>query len=250
MGNVGSLTMKFPGKRAVIAAAWPAEAAEWSELLEKLGFSELFCADNGAETLRLVRAELPDVLLADEILPVLDGVTLSERILRAPLAVQPGILLVRPAGMHLRSIPRDCVSLYRPLTAEKIAAAAEAVRPERRSAPPEKRALAERTLMEIGVPEHCGRDYLLRAAEMVWADARLLRSLTTRVYPAIAEETASDARHVERAIRHVIDVAWRTGDLEAQERLFGETIDAKRGNPTCGEMIARIADILRWEGRA
>ena len=72
--------MKFPGKRAVIAAAWPAEAAEWSELLEKLGFSERFCAGNGTETLRLVRAELPDVLLADEILPVLDGVTLSERI--------------------------------------------------------------------------------------------------------------------------------------------------------------------------
>ena len=66
--------MKFPGKQAVIAAAWPAEAAEWSELLEKLGFSERFCADNGAETLRLVRAELPDVLLADEILSVLDGV--------------------------------------------------------------------------------------------------------------------------------------------------------------------------------
>ena len=116
--------MKFPGKRAVIAAAWPAEATEWSELLEKLGFSERFCADNGAETLRRVRAELPDVLLADEILSVLDGVTLSERILRAPLAVQPGILLVRPAGMHLRSIPQGCVSLYRPLTAEKIAAAA------------------------------------------------------------------------------------------------------------------------------
>lgn len=242
--------MKFPGKRAVIAAAWPAEAIAWSELLEKLGFSERFRAGSGAEALRLVRAELPDLLLADEILPVLDGVTLSERILRLPLAVQPGILLVRPVGMHLRPTSTGCVSLCRPLTAEKIAAAAEAVRPERRSAPPEKRALAERTLMEIGVPEHCGRDYLLRAAEMVWADARLLRSLTTRVYPAIAEETASDARHVERAIRHAIDVAWRTGDLEAQERLFGETIDAKRGNPTCGEMIARIADILRWEGRA
>ena len=39
MGKVGNLTMKSPGKRAVIAAAWPAEAAEWSELLEKLGFS-------------------------------------------------------------------------------------------------------------------------------------------------------------------------------------------------------------------
>lgn len=242
--------MKFPGKRAVIAAAWPAEATAWAGLLEELGFTERICAENGAEALRVVRAELPDLLLADEILPVLDGITLSERILAAPLAVQPGILLVRPAGMHVRRTSPGCVSLYRPLTAETIAAAVETVRPEARSAPPEKRALAEHALDEIGVPEHCGREYLLRAAEMVWADARLLRSLTTRVYPAIAEQTHSDARRVERAVRHVIDVAWRVGDLEAQERLFGETIDAKRGNPTNGEMIARIADILRWEGRA
>lgn len=242
--------MRFPGKRAVIAAAWPAEASAWVGMLEELGFSERICAENGAEALRLVRAELPDLLMVDEILPVLDGITLSERILAAPLSVHPGVLLVRPTGMHLRQTSPGCASLYRPLTAQAIAAVARTLCPEKRSVPPEKRALAERMLAEIGVPEHCGREYLLRAAEMIWADARLLRSLTTRVYPAIAEQNRTDARHVERAVHHVIDVAWRGGDLEAQERLFGETIDAKRGNPTNGEMIARIADILRWEGRA
>ena len=65
-----------------------------------------------------------------------------------------------------------------------------------------------------------------------------------------AKEFGADARHVERAIRHVIDVAWRSGEMEAQYKIFGDTIDAKRGSPTCGEMIAQIADILRWEGRA
>lgn len=242
--------MKIPERRAVVAAAWPADAAIWAEWLGELGFSERFCARNGADALRLVRSELPDLLLADEILPAIDGVTLAGRIVSEPLAVQPGILLVRPSGMYMRRIPHGCVSLHRPLSAEGIGAAAETVRPERRIIPPEKRALAEHALEKIGVPRHCGREYLLRAAEMVWADARLLRSLTTRLYPAIAQQSGADGRHVERAIRHVIDAAWREGDLEAQERLFGDTIDAKRGTPTCGEMIARIADILRWEGRA
>ena len=50
------------------------------------------------------------------------------------------------------------------------------------------------------------------------------------------------------AMRHAIDVAWRTGEIEQQQAIFGDTIDARRGKPTCGEMIALLADILRWEG--
>jgi hypothetical protein len=46
----------------------------------------------------------------------------------------------------------------------------------------------------------------------------------------------------------VIEVAWRTGEIDEQARIFGDTIDARRGRPTCGEMIAQLADILRWEG--
>ena len=50
------------------------------------------------------------------------------------------------------------------------------------------------------------------------------------------------------AICHVIDCAFRTGEIERQHRIFGDTIDARRGKPTGGEMIAQLADILRWEG--
>ena len=52
----------------------------------------------------------------------------------------------------------------------------------------------------------------------------------------------------ERAIRYVIDAAWRTGAMEEQNRIFGDTIDARRGRPPCGEMIAQLAEHLRWEG--
>ena len=71
---------------------------------------------------------------------------------------------------------------------------------------------------------------------------------TTRVYPEAARPLGGTPAQAERAIRHVIEVAWRRGDIEAQNELFGDTIDARRGRPTCGEMIAQLADILRWEG--
>ena len=100
------------------------------------------------------------------------------------------------------------------------------------------------------MPDHRGTDCLARAVELAWLDGRYLSALTSRLYPAVGRSFGMDGRAVERAIRYVIDAAWRMGEIEAQYQIFGNTVDARRGSPTCGEMIARIADILRWEGRA
>ena len=75
-----------------------------------------------------------------------------------------------------------------------------------------------------------------------------LVALRAALYPAIARSTGLTAEQVERAIRHVIDGAFRSGAIEEQHKIFGDTIDARRGKPTSGEMIAQLADILRWEG--
>ena len=69
-----------------------------------------------------------------------------------------------------------------------------------------------------------------------------------RLYPAVAGHAGMTPAQAERAIRHVIDAAWRTGQIEQQNRIFGDTIDARRGKPTSGEMIAQLAEELRWEG--
>lgn len=52
---------------------------------------------------------------------------------------------------------------------------------------------------------------------------------------------------VERAIRHVIEVAWGRGDQQTVEKIFGYTISAAKGKPTNSEFIAMIADKLRLE---
>ena len=66
-------------------------------------------------------------------------------------------------------------------------------------------------------------------------------------YPEVARQTGLSPAQVERALRHAIDAAWRNGAIEHQHRIFGDTIDARRGKPTCGEMIAQLAEELRWE---
>ena len=114
--------------------------------------------------------------------------------------------------------------------------------------PPEKAAALTDLLDRLGVPEHFGREALYRAAALCWRDRRRLANLRDRVYPDAGRPFGRTGAQVERAVRHVIDAAWRTGAMDEQQRIFGDTIDARRGRPTCGEMIAQLADILRWEG--
>ena len=232
----------------VAATALPSETL--CAQLKAIGFSRVVTAGDGLSALRRVRDFLPDALVADAALPVLSGESLPERVRRMPLAIYPAMILLRLPGMRIGNPGIDCAVLDKPVDADALAMALEALAPERRPVPPEKHGRAGELLLQLGVPRHCGGDYLTRAVEMAWMDSRLLRALTTRLYPSIAAEFGVERRHVERAMRHAIDEAWRSGEMEAQYRLFGDTIDAKRGSPTCGEMIARIADILRWEGKA
>ena len=73
--------------------------------------------------------------------------------------------------------------------------------------------------------------------------------MTARLYPVIGMRCGVNARRVERAMSHVIDLAWAGGDIDRQYGIFQNTIDAQRGKPTCGEMIAQLAELTRMEGR-
>lgn len=236
-------------KRAVVASALPVESMRIQWHLQAAGFSEVECVSDGLSALRQVQNNLTDLVVADAVLPILDGPMLAARVSQMSLQVYPAVMLLTPSDICPKNTVADSV-LKRPLSPEMFVNEARSLIPERRKAPGKKRERAAEALDAIGIPRHCGRDYLLRAIEIVWLDSRLLKALTTRLYPAIAEQFGADSRHVVRAIRHVIDEAWRGGEIEAQYKLFGDTIDAKRGSPTCGEMIAQIADILRWEGKA
>lgn len=240
--------MRASRGRAIAASAMPNEAAAMREMLFRTGFSEVVCVFDGLSMLKEAQNRVTDLIFADAILPGLNAADAEKRMYRMPLTVYPIMVIAAAPCVHAENAG-SCV-LMRPLNERELIERIDDLHSGRRFIPEEKRARAERALDEIGIPDHCGREYLRRAIEMAWLDGRLVRQLTTRLYPAVAGEFKVDRRHVERSMRHAIDVAWRGDEIEAQYRLFGDTIDARRGSPTLGEMIARIADILRWEGKA
>lgn len=239
--------MQAYGSRGIVASALPEETRMLRKMLMDAGFSEVICVSDGLSAVRQVQQTLTDVIVADAVLPLLDGSAMAQRVSGLPLNVYPAVILLAAKGMCPKA--RVCV-LEKPVSAGELMEAIDSLRPQNRDVPEEKRIRAVQILDQIGIPQHCGREYLLRVIEMVWMDARLVRALSKQVYPAVAKQFGADEKHIARAMRHVIDAAWRGGEMEAQYQIFGDTIDARRGTPTLSEMIARIADILRWEGRA
>lgn len=65
----------------------------------------------------------------------------------------------------------------------------------------------------------------------------------------IAKKYKTTSSSVERTIRHAIEVAWRRGDMEVLEEVFGNTVSAGKGKPTNSEFMALLTDKLRLEYR-
>lgn len=237
-------------KRAVLACVDELRRVEAAAAIEAADFALYGTARDADGALTLVREGQPALLLADAVLPGADGVALARRVTGMYLHRYPCVLLMRPRGLKLPEA--DALAglggavIDRPFDGALLSEAFRALTERGPCLPPEKAARLDQLLDALGVPEHPGRGMLACAVALVWRDRDCLCNLRDNVYPHAGKDTA--AARAERAIRHVIEVAWRTGAMDAQQRVFGDTIDARRGRPTCGEMIARLADILRWEG--
>ena len=222
--------------------------------LADAGFGTVGSAPDGPGGLRLIREYEPDVAVASAVMPGMDGVAFVRAVGGLRLNVRPSVVLVRPGGLRLPgedALPGlGAALLTLPVQADALGAALRRLSEAPVALPPEQGARLTALMDALGVPRHPGRDCLERAVALVWADRRRLRTLKGCVYPALSRQTGLSPAQAERAMRHAIDAAWRTGAIEEQHRIFGDTIDARRGKPTCGEMIAQLAEKLRWEGRA
>jgi two-component system response regulator (stage 0 sporulation protein A) len=98
----------------------------------------------------------------------------------------------------------------------------------------------------MGVPvNRLGYHYLRYAIEMLIEDPMLTNSLTTVLYPTIAERCNINSQSVERSIRSVIGIAYDENMDEAEwSRVFGRKVKKDVYRPTNGEFIAAVADYL------
>lgn len=105
-------------------------------------------------------------------------------------------------------------------------------------------------LLEIGIPAHIkGYQYIREGIIMSFYDRNMLHYITKFLYPSIAKKYKTTSSSVERTIRHAIEIAWRRGDIEVLEEIFGNTVSAGRGKPTNSEFMALLTDKLRLEYR-
>lgn len=105
-------------------------------------------------------------------------------------------------------------------------------------------------LMEIGAPDHLiGYPYVVKGVLMVLEDRNILNNMTGKFYPELAKQFDTTPSKTERAIRHVVEVAWTRGEYEAINRYFGNIVNPNKGKPTNSEFFARLANVIRVDLR-
>lgn len=239
----------------------------YSELLveafEKYDVFEMLPpAYNGYQALETIYSQKVDCVVLDLIMPYMDGLTMMERLQEIPPTHVPSIIintmidhqtfidkaLSLGASYYLIKAKGDTFAQTN-LVVKRVLDVKNIVS-EPKGGISANDVVMENyisgILKEIGVPPHLLGYHYLRAVLMIAAkQPGIHRTITTKLYPAVAQKFDSTPERVERSIRHAIEVAWDRGRLETLEKYFGYTIKENKGKPTNGEFIAMIADNIQ-----
>ena len=209
------------------------------------------CKD-GRETLEMLLAFKPDIVVMDMLLPGLDGVTILEEAHRA--GIRPAVLATSKMQTDyiIRSAERLEVS-YLMIKPCDVKAAAERLRDitEHLSAPvvtrPEPRTEIANILLAMNFSTKLrGYNYLREAiAEYM---NRPGQSVTKELYPLVGKLCDASGSQVERSIRSAIEKAWQQRDEHIWRLYFPPNMGAELRRPTNGEFITALADhmIREW----
>lgn len=116
---------------------------------------------------------------------------------------------------------------------------------------PDPESIIRNILLEIGAPDHLlGHPMVIEGVMLALEDRGYSDNLTHQLYPKLAECFDTTALRVERAIRHLIETTWVHGDMDAQDKYFGATVDPNKGRPTSGQFISRLVNITRAQLKA
>ena len=233
---------------------------EFCDILQKsLDAVEVFevvgIVHNGTETVRMVKSLLPDLLILDIIMPHLDGLGVLEQLHASHLERMPRVIVL--SGMGQDAIAARALSLgadyymLKPFDMSALVRRAQDLMSGQMSSMmrthyEQRDKLIVSLLGQVNMsPAIQGYQYLRKAVNLVSVDITLLRGITNRLYPMLAETFHSTPSRVERSIRHAIESTVNKGNMEALHHLFGNTMDPQKGKPTNGEFIAMLAEYVR-----
>jgi len=243
--------MKESPRRTALALSDKPSASALIDAAQEAGLSVEGMSWDGPDAVQLVAQNMPDILLIDLVLPRWDALEVLRRIGLLPLFTMPFAVILTPADMGMferQAFQRGACGVFRkPLDAGALNALVAGLTARNRL--PRTDLTEERVLTclwSLGFSAKLpGTLYLAEATMLMALDAKLMRSLTGELYPMVAERFRVSPLNVEHAMRRAIESAWSGSAMERQHALFGNTIDARRGKPTAGEMIGRLAELAR-----
>lgn len=232
-------------------------------LNRRQGLRVVGAAENGVEAIRLIREQLPRVMVCDMVMPQMDGFAVLEEVSHMAAAQRPRVIA-------LTALSRDDfitramnlgVSYYMVKPADTDFLAQQIMKLAGRPEPeglPHRPAPAEESveqtvagmLLRIGMPAHLsGYRFLLRSVLLVLECPESLSSITHELYPAVARHHNTTASCVERSIRHAINITWARGGAAAFEQVLDRRAFSVNDKPTNCELIALLSERVRLQGR-
>lgn len=230
-------------------------------------------ANDGKNTVELIKKHKPDILLLDIIMPEKDGLAVLEDIIVEKDMDKPTIVIMSAIGQE--KITQKAIALgatyyvVKPFDMETLVdrirdfldnssgyestnnfntsyISQQITTAKKPNTPMEVR--VTNVIHDVGVPAHIkGYQYIREAIILAVKDEEIINSITKILYPTLASTFKTTPSRVERAIRHAIEVAWNRGQIEVHDKIFGYTVNSNKGKPTNSEFIAMIADRIRLE---
>lgn len=208
---------------------------------------------DGVLALKRALCDAPDVLVADAVLPSLDGVGLIEALKETLGDGMPRVIGGSVGGFASKALERAgaCCRLCIPWRVPELAQALDAVIEEMENRIDWEGAQnaydqARRILSFMGMSEKLrGYTYLAWAGALSGENEERLYAIGDKLYAPIARHEHATPQAVERLIRHAVERTTDTVGETGIYAFFGNTIDPMRGKPTNAQMIAMLAQRIR-----
>jgi len=232
----------------IIIADADERACQWLKRGLREHYTIAGVVHDGAELYHAVKRIRPDAVVTDLILPRFDGMDVIKQ-MRCAFAQTPRILIY--SAFYSEEVIKQLYAmgasyLQKPGTIEDVMKRLSAKAPLGTGYEiMDEGALIDRIglmLKEVGVkPKLCGYRYMLCGILMMIKEREGAKR-AGRLYAEIAKRFQTTPYNIERSIRYGVESAFETGDLAAIEKLFGYTVDPRKGKPTNLEFISTLAD--------
>lgn len=224
----------------------------YAEMIDEVEFCG--AAFDGISALELIGERQPDVVLLDNIMPLLDGIGVMKHLQNFDRRVRPKVVafsasVTQTFVSEMNRLGADYVISRNMDVDEIIGRCIMVVKGSQITKIPqytETEGMVTATICAMGMPANLnGYSFVRSAIEMTIEKPEIIHFITKELYPQVAKLHKTTSSRVERNIRNAIEAVWTKGNRQEIEKIFGTTIDFSKPRPSNSVFIATVADRIR-----